>query len=67
MGMASSLVMGVAWGLGGVMVIITGKLADTFGILPTLNIMALLPIAAFLLSLVLHRQTIKEETQYPYI
>lgn len=66
MGMASSLVMGVAWGLGGVMVIITGKLADTFGILPTLNIMALLPIAAFLLSLVLHRQTIKEETQYPH-
>jgi len=41
--MASSLMMGLAWGIGGVLIPIAGKLCDIFGIKPVLSIIALVP------------------------
>lgn len=51
--MAASLMMGLAYGLGGMMTSITGRLADSLGIRPVLTALAfipilLLPLAAFL-------------------
>lgn len=44
--MASSLMMGLALGMGGVMTPITGKLADMFSIQPVLNFVAVVPVLA---------------------
>jgi FSR family fosmidomycin resistance protein-like MFS transporter len=41
----SSLMMGVAWGTGGLTVPVVGALADRFGIEPTLTWLALVPLA----------------------
>jgi FSR family fosmidomycin resistance protein-like MFS transporter len=41
----SSLMMGVAWGTGGLTVPIVGALADRFGIEPTLMCLAFVPLA----------------------
>ncbi|MCX6537574.1 MAG: MFS transporter [Acidobacteria bacterium] len=41
----SSLMMGVAWGTGGLTVPVVGALADRFGIEPTLTLLALVPLA----------------------
>lgn len=49
----SSLMMGVAWGSGGMLVPATGKLADLFGLPATLTGLALVPMAAAALSLLL--------------
>jgi len=46
----SSLMMGVAWGSGGMLVPATGKLADLFGLPATLTGLALVPLAAAALS-----------------
>ena len=42
--MASSVMMGLAYGTGGMMTPITGRLADQFSIRPVLSVMALLPL-----------------------
>lgn len=46
----SSLMMGVAWGTGGMLVPVTGTLADALGLPTTLTIMACLPLAAAALA-----------------
>lgn len=47
----SSLMMGVAWGSGGMLVPATGKVADLFGLPVTLTGLALVPLAAAVLSM----------------
>ena len=42
--MASSLIMGLAYGSGGLLTPLTGKLADIFGIQPVLSALALIPL-----------------------
>lgn len=42
--MVSSLMMGLAYGLGGMLTGLTGKLADVFGIQPVLSWLAILPL-----------------------
>ncbi len=49
----SSLMMGVAWGSGGMLVPAAGRLADTFGLPATLTGLAFVPLAAAGLSLLL--------------
>ena len=41
--MASSLMMGLAWGTGGILTPVTGKLCDIFTIKPVLSIIAFIP------------------------
>ena len=45
--MASSLFMGLAFGTGGMMTPLTGKLADLFSLRPVLSILALIPLLAY--------------------
>ena len=47
----SSLMMGVAWGTGGMLVPVTGSIADVLGLPATLTILGALPIGAALLAL----------------
>jgi MFS transporter, FSR family, fosmidomycin resistance protein len=47
--MASSLMMGLAWGTGGVLTPITGKLCDVFTIKPVLSVIAFIPFVTLLL------------------
>ena len=42
--MASSLMMGLAWGTGGMMTPLAGKLADLFSIRPVLAVLAVIPL-----------------------
>lgn len=42
--MASSLMMGLAWGTGGVLTPVTGKLCDIFSIKPVLSVIAFIPL-----------------------
>lgn len=49
----SSLMMGVAWGSGGMLVPATGRLADLFGLPVTLTLLAVVPIVGAGLSLLL--------------
>lgn len=44
--MVSSLMMGLAFGTGGMMIPLTGKLADIFSIRPVLAVLALIPLLA---------------------
>jgi FSR family fosmidomycin resistance protein-like MFS transporter len=46
----SSLMMGFAWGVGGICVPFVGMLADRIGIEPTLTLAALLPVAGAALA-----------------
>jgi len=48
-GLVSGLVMGLAWGVGGLALTPIGWLADHLGIVPVMSVVALLPIAAALL------------------
>lgn len=51
--MASSLMMGLAWGTGGVLTPVTGKLCDVFTIKPVLTIIAFIPfITLWLIHLI---------------
>jgi FSR family fosmidomycin resistance protein-like MFS transporter len=51
--MASSLMMGLAWGTGGVLTPVTGKLCDIFTIRPVLSIIAFIPfITLWLIHLI---------------
>ena len=47
--LASSIVMGLALGIAGLLMPLTGKMADAFGIRSVLNIVALIPLAAVVL------------------
>ena len=49
----SGLIMGMAWGIGGLGVLATGALADIIGIEKALRFLLVLPLAAFLLSFAL--------------
>lgn len=53
LGMASGLIVGFATGAGGVGVTVLGRVADNFGLLAALWISALMPLAAFAVSLFL--------------
>ncbi len=46
-GMASSIVMGLSWGFGNMLMAPLGKVGDLFGVQATLLVVALLPILAF--------------------
>ncbi|MGC9320386.1 MAG: MFS transporter [Armatimonadota bacterium] len=50
-GVASSLTMGAAWGVGGLMMPLAGAAADTVGLIPTLMVIAWLPAVAGILGL----------------
>ena len=54
--MASSLMMGLAYGAGGLLTPVTGKLADMFSIRPVLSILALIPILSIALIYCLFKQ-----------
>jgi MFS transporter, FSR family, fosmidomycin resistance protein len=56
-GTASSLVMGLGWGVAGVMLIGFGTLAESIGVSRALDIAATLPLLAAALALALPRQT----------
>jgi len=57
-GLISGLVMGLAWGAGGLALTPIGWLADRLGLIPVMSVVALLPLAGALLMLLY-----KEETQ----
>jgi FSR family fosmidomycin resistance protein-like MFS transporter len=63
----SSLMMGFAWGTGGLSVPLVGMLADRIGIPRTLMLMSAAPVAAGLAALMLPnvRRTVYEETLSP--
>lgn len=64
----SALMMGFAWGMGGMMVPIIGKIADVSGLKKALMLVVLLPTFGFLLSLLLPKKaSIKEVAQVPVI
>jgi FSR family fosmidomycin resistance protein-like MFS transporter len=50
-GVASGLMMGFAFGMGGLGVTINGLIADSYGLGASLMLLAVLPIAAFLVAL----------------
>ena len=54
--MASSLMMGLAYGAGGLLTPLTGKLADSFSIQPVLSILALIPLGSIALLYYLFMQ-----------
>jgi FSR family fosmidomycin resistance protein-like MFS transporter len=54
---ASGIIMGMAWGSGGVGVLGVGTLADVFGIEWALRFLLLLPAGAFILSFFLPQET----------
>ena len=56
-GTASSLVMGLGWGVAGVLLIGFGRLAETIGVSRALDIAATLPLLAAGLALALPKQT----------
>src|SRR5262245_11602183 len=56
-GTASSLVMGLGWGVAGVLLIGFGRLAETIGVARTLDIAATLPLLAVGLALALPKHT----------
>ncbi|MBO8137840.1 MAG: MFS transporter [Desulfotomaculum sp.] len=59
-GVASGLMTGFATGMGGVGVSILGAIADNFGAPTAFMTLTLLPLAAFVLSLLLPRDDVKE-------
>ena len=64
----SALMMGFAWGMGGMMVPIVGKIADVSGLKKALMVVVLLPAFGFLLSLLLPRKSsVKEVTPVPVV
>jgi hypothetical protein len=64
----SSLMMGFAWGMGGMMVPVIGKIADVAGLKKALMLIVLLPTFGFLLSLLLPKKvSVKEVAPVPVI
>ncbi len=60
-GTVSSLMMGVAWGIGGMAVPLVGMAGDTMGLAPALQVLALLPAAAAAITLALPSARSEEE------
>src|SRR5262249_701934 len=58
----SALMMGFAWGMGGMMVPVIGKIADIAGLKQALMVVVLLPAFGFLLSLLLPKKGFMKET-----
>jgi FSR family fosmidomycin resistance protein-like MFS transporter len=58
--MVSSLMMGLAWGTGGMMTPIAGMLADIFSIRPVLAVLAILPLLSVGLIALLPERTAKQ-------
>ncbi|MGH9961074.1 MAG: MFS transporter [Pyrinomonadaceae bacterium] len=54
--MVSALMMGFAWGMGGMLVPLIGKIADTAGLSRALMVVAMLPLAGFAVSLLLPKR-----------
>ena len=54
-GTASSFPMGFSWGAAGGALIIFGSIADQIGVIPTLDILSLMPLAGVVLALFLPR------------
>ena len=52
-GTASSIVMGLAWGVGGMLVVVFGMAAEKWGITSAMAVLSFLPITAFLFALFL--------------
>lgn len=50
-GLVSGLVMGLAWGVGGLALTPIGWLADTYGIIPVMSVVALLPLIGAVLMM----------------
>jgi len=59
--MVSSLMMGLAWGTGGMMTPIAGKLADIFSIRPVLAVLAIIPLLSVGLVALLPERNAREE------
>ncbi len=64
MSTTSSMVMGFSWGVGGLLVMVVGKLADIYGVYEILRVLSLFPFTGFLLSLLLHIRS-GPETKLP--
>ena len=64
MSTVSSMVMGVSWGVGGLLVSVAGKVVDIYGLIETLQVLAYFPLIGVLISLPLHYRKSKE-TRYP--
>jgi len=52
-GTASSFPMGFSWGIAGAGIMLFGGIADRIGVMPTLEILSVIPIAGGLLALAL--------------
>ena len=63
--MVSSLMMGFAFGLGGVMAPITGKLADIFSIRPVLCVLAIIPLLTIGLIYMLPEKNLEKDKIFP--
>ena len=63
--MVSSLMMGFAFGLGGVMAPITGKLADIFSIRPVLCVLAIIPLLTVGLIYMLPEKNLEKDKIFP--
>lgn len=59
--MVSSLMMGLAMGMGGVMTPLVGKLADIFSIRSALFVVALVPLASLCLVAILPEKKLREQ------
>ena len=64
MSTVSSMVMGVSWGAGGLLVSVAGRAADIFGLELTMQVLAYFPLIGVLITLPLHYRAVKE-TRYP--
>ena len=53
-GLVSGLVMGLAWGVGGLALVPIGWLADRFGLISVMSVVSLLPLAAAALMFLYH-------------
>jgi MFS transporter, FSR family, fosmidomycin resistance protein len=57
----SALMMGFAWGMGGMFVPLIGKIADIAGLGNGLMVVAILPLAGFVISLMLSKEEANRE------
>src|SRR5262245_29490169 len=56
----SALMMGLAWGVGGMFVPLIGRIADAAGLGRALMVVALLPVAGFVVAMLLPRESVAE-------
>jgi len=61
-GLVSGLVMGLAWGIGGLALTPIGSLADRFGLVPVMTGVALLPLIAGVLALFYREERVQYDT-----